>query len=208
MNQYTEEGDAIIYRELKDGETIDEEENIITDLEKIEEQQNLIQIDIENEKQYIFKPCQDKSEYNRTIKLLDTSGMVSLEEATRRSINTVFAQVASEIGGERLSTTAKRIGIESDLAPVISLTLGAGAVTPIELASAYSSFATNGTLAPPYLIEKIEDSKGELIYRHITSQRVSIPDPAAAVAVRKTLDLAAQYGTCLLYTSPSPRDRG
>ena len=79
--------------------------------------------------------------------------------------------------------------------PVISLTLGAGAVTPIELASAYSSFATNGTLAPPYLIEKIEDSKGELIYRHITSQRVSIPDPAAAVAVRKTLELAAQYGT-------------
>ena len=195
MNQYTEDGDAIIYRELKDGETIDEEENIITDLEKIEEQQNLIQIDIENEKQYIFKPCQDKSEYNRTIKLLDTSGMVSLEEATRRSINTVFAQVASEIGGERLSTTAKRIGIESYLDPVISLTLGAGAVTPIELASAYSSFATNGTLAPPYLIEKIEDSKGELIYRHITSQRVSIPDPAAAVAVRKTLELAAQYGT-------------
>ena len=195
LNQYTEEGETIIYRELKDGETIDEEENIIFDLEKIEEQQNLIQIDIENEKQYIFKPCQDKSEYNRSIKLLDTSGMVSLEEATRRSINTVFAQVASEIGGERLSSTAKRIGIESELDPVISLTLGAGAVTPIELASAYSSFATNGTLAPPYLIEKIEDSKGELIYRHITSQRVSIPDPAAAVAVRKTLELAAQYGT-------------
>ena len=61
--------------------------------------------------------------------------------------------------------------------------------------SAYSSFATNGILAPPYLIERIEDSKGELIYRHITSQRVSIPDPAAAVAVRKTLELAAQYGT-------------
>ena len=34
-----------------------------------------------------------------------------------------------------------------------------------------------------------------MIYRHITSQRVSIPDPAAAVAVRKTLELAAQYGT-------------
>jgi len=195
LNQYTEEGEEIVYRELNEGEVIDEEENIITDIEKIEEQGNLIQIDIENEKQYIFKPCQDKSEYNRSIKLLDTSGMVSLEEATRRSINTVFAQVASEIGGERLSSTARRIGIESELDPVISLTLGAGAVTPIELASAYSSFATNGILAPPYLIEKIEDSKGELIYRHITSQRVSIPDPAAAAAVRKTLELAAQYGT-------------
>ncbi len=195
LNQYTEEGEQIIYREQKEGEEINEEDNIITDIEKIEEQGNLIQINTESDKQYIFKPCQDKSEYNRSIRLLSTSGMISLEEATRRSINTVFAQLASEIGGERLSITAKRIGIESELDPVISLTLGAGAVTPIELASAYSSFATNGILAPPYLIEKIEDSKGELIYRHITSQRVSIPDPAAAVAVRKTLELAAQYGT-------------
>ena len=103
----------------------------------IDEQSNLIQIDLEAEKQYIFKPCQDKSEYNRSIKLLDTSGMVSLEEATRRSINTVFAQLASEIGGEKLASTAKRIGIDSELEPVISLTLGAGAVTPIELASAF-----------------------------------------------------------------------
>ncbi len=182
LKQFTEDGEEIIY-------------DATNEKEEFEEQENLIQIDIDSEKQYIFKPCQDKSEYNRSIKLLDTSGMVSLEEATRRSINTVFAQVASEIGGERLSSTAKRIGIESELDPVISLTLGAGAVTPIELASAYSSFATNGTLAPPYLIEKIEDSKGDLIYRHITSQRVSIPDPAAAVAVRKTLELAAQYGT-------------
>ena len=59
--------------------------------------------------------------------------MVSLEEATRRSINTVFAQLASEIGGEKLASTAKRIGIDSELEPVISLTLGAGAVTPLSL---------------------------------------------------------------------------
>ena len=83
----------------------------------------------------------DKSEYNRSVKLLDTSGMISLEEATRRSINTVFAQMASELGGEKLASTANRIGIDSDIDPVISLTLGAGAVTPIEIASAYSSFA-------------------------------------------------------------------
>ncbi len=37
--------------------------------------------------------------------------MISLEEATRRSINTVFAQMASELGGEKLASTAKRIGI-------------------------------------------------------------------------------------------------
>ncbi|MDC3052049.1 penicillin-binding transpeptidase domain-containing protein, partial [Acidimicrobiaceae bacterium] len=194
LNQFDEEGVPIIYSE---NENIEKEENqtVVSDELLIDEQSNLIQIDLEAEKQYIFKPCQDKSEYNRSIKLLDTSGMVSLEEATRRSINTVFAQLASEIGGEKLASTAKRIGIDSELEPVISLTLGAGAVTPIELASAYSSFATNGKLAPPYLIEKIEDSNGQLLYKHIVSTRTSIPDPAAAAAVRKTLEVAAQIGT-------------
>ena len=195
LGQYDEEGNLIIYRELEDGEEITEEQTIIFDLEQIEYQQNLIQIDIDSETQLLFKPCQDKAEYNRSIKLLDTSGMISLEEATRRSINTVFAQLASELGGEKLASTAQRIGIESDLDPVISLTLGAGAVTPIEIASAYSSFATNGILAPTYLIEKITDDKGNILYKHIVSPRVSIPDPGAAAAVRKTLEVAAQYGT-------------
>ena len=121
--------------------------------------------------------------------------MISLEEATRRSINTVFAQMASELGGEKLASTANRIGIDSKIDPVISLTLGAGAVTPIEIASAYSSFATNGLLAPTYLIERIEDSNGQVLYQNIVSQRVSIPDPGAAAAVRKTLEVAAQFGT-------------
>ena len=110
-------------------------------------------------------------------------------------MNTVFAQLASELCGEKLSSTANRIGIESELDPVISLTLGAGAVTPIELASAYSYFANNGYLAPTYLIDKITDSNGQILYQHISSQRVTIPDTGAAEAVRKTLEVAAKYGT-------------
>ncbi|MDB2326474.1 transglycosylase domain-containing protein [Candidatus Actinomarina sp.] len=182
LKQYSEDGNPIIYTEDIDPFLF-------------EEQNNLIQIDLESETQIIYKPCQDKSEYNRSIKLLDTSGMVSLEEATRKSVNTVFAQLASELGGEKLSSTANRIGIDSYLDPVISLTLGAGAVTPVELTSAYSSFANNGYLAPTYLIEKITDSNGQVLYQHITSQRVTIPDPGAAAAVRKTLEVAAQFGT-------------
>ena len=195
LNQIDEDGNPIIYQENIDNVDFPEGTVVITDPELIEQQANTTQIDIESETQYIFKPCTDKSEYNRSIKLLDTSGMISLEEATRRSINTVFAQMASELGGEKLASTANRIGIESKIDPVISLTLGAGAVTPIEIASAYSSFATNGVLAPPYLIERIEDSNGEILYQNIVSQRISIPDPGAAAAVRKTLEVAAQFGT-------------
>ena len=195
LNQFDEDGNAIIYQEDTDGVEFPEDTVVISDIKLIEEQANTTQIDIESETQYLFKPCNDKSDYNRSIKLLDTSGMISLEEATRRSINTVYAQMASELGGEKLASTANRIGISSEIDPVISLTLGAGAVTPIEIASAYSSFATNGVLAPPYLIERIEDAKGEVLYQNIVSQRISIPDPGAAAAVRKTLEVAAQYGT-------------
>ena len=195
LNQIDEDGNAIIYQLDTSGVNFPEGTVVITDPELIEQQANTTQINIEGETQYIFKPCSDKSEYNRSVKLLDTSGMISLEEATRRSINTVFAQMASELGGEKLASTANRIGINSEIEPVISLTLGAGAVTPIEIASAYSSFATNGVLAPTYLIERIEDSNGIILYQNIVSQRVSIPDPGAAAAVRKTLEVAAQYGT-------------
>jgi len=195
LNQIDEDGNAIIYQLDTTGVNFPEGTIVITDPELIKLQANTTQINIEGETQYIFKPCNDKSEYNRSVKLLDTSGMISLEEATRRSINTVFAQMASELGGEKLASTANRIGIDSKIDPVISLTLGAGAVTPIEIASAYSSFATNGVLAPTYLIERIEDSNGGVLYQNIVSQRVSIPDPGAAAAVRKTLEVAAQYGT-------------
>ena len=195
LNQIDEEGNPIIYQENTENVNFPEGTVVISDPELIEQQANTTQIDTESETQYIFKPCSDKSEYNRSIKLLDTSGMISLEEATRRSINTVFAQMASELGGEKLASIANRIGINSEIDPVISLTLGAGAVTPIEIASAYSSFATNGVLAPPYLIERIEDSNGEVLYQNIVSQRISIPDPGAAAAVRKTLEVAAQFGT-------------
>ena len=195
LSQIDEEGNPIVYQENIENVNFPDGTIVITDPELIEQQSNTTQINIESETQYIFKPCSDKSEYNRSVKLLDTSGMISLEEATRRSVNTVFAQMASELGGEKLASTANRIGIDSEIDPVISLTLGAGAVTPIEIASAYSSFATNGVLAPPYLIERIEDSNGEILYQNIVSHRISIPDPGAAAAVRKTLEVAAQFGT-------------
>jgi len=170
-----------------------EEQEITEETEGLVDEE--VKIDPDSESQYIYKPCDSKATYNRSVKLLDDSGMISIEEATRRSVNTVFAQLASELGGEKLASTGNRIGIDSKLDPVISLTLGAGAVTPIELTSAYSSFATNGILAPPYIIDRIEDNEGNILYQHITSPRISIPDPGAAAAVRQTLELAAQAGT-------------
>ena len=95
LGQIDENGNQIIYQENTNGVNFPEGTVVISDTQKIENQNNLIQIDIDSDAQSVYKPCNDKSEYNRSVKLLDTSGMISLEEATRRSINTVFAVYAS-----------------------------------------------------------------------------------------------------------------
>ena len=66
LNQFDEEGIPIIYS-VNENINIEENQSVVTDELLIDEQNNLIQIDLEAEKQYIYKPCQDKSEYNLSL---------------------------------------------------------------------------------------------------------------------------------------------
>ncbi|MDH3730183.1 MAG: transglycosylase domain-containing protein, partial [Acidimicrobiia bacterium] len=65
-------------------------------------------------------------------------GLRSLFEATVNSVNAVYCQVAIATGAENIVEVAHRLGIKSELAVVPSLILGAGAVSPLEMAHAYS----------------------------------------------------------------------
>ena len=116
------------------------------------------------------------------------SGLMKLFQATHNSVNVVFAQLALAVGPAKIVETAHRMGIQSDLEAVPSITLGAGAVSPLEMASAYSNFATNGVWAPSYLIERIETSDGEIVYQHQVEHQQTV-DPAVIAAARKPLTL-------------------
>ena len=109
-------------------------------------------------------------------------GSVTLEEATYRSINTAYAALSLEVGPENILNMARRMGITSpDLQAVPSIILGTGAISPLEMASAYSNFATNGLHADPYLISRIYDASGEMIYEHqIEREQVAAPEIFAA----------------------------
>ena len=110
-----------------------------------------------------------------------------LFDATRRSVNVVYAQVSATVGPEHIIDVARRMGVnKSELPPVYSIVLGAGGATPIEMASAYTNFATNGVWASPYLVERIEDVDGNVIYQHETSH-IQTVDPAIIAAARKPL---------------------
>ncbi len=115
-------------------------------------------------------------------------GLMKLFQATHNSVNVVFAQVALAVGPDKIVDVAHRMGIESELAAVPSITLGAGAVSPLEMASAYSNFATNGVWARSYLIERIEAANGDVIYQHQIEHRQTV-DPAVIAAARKPLTL-------------------
>jgi penicillin-binding protein 1A len=109
-------------------------------------------------------------------------GSVSLDAATYRSINTAYAALSLEVGPENVLEMARRMGITSpDLQAVPSLVLGTGAISPLEMASAYSNFATNGVHADPYLISRIYNSRGELLYEHeVIREQVAAPEIFAA----------------------------
>jgi penicillin-binding protein 1A len=110
-----------------------------------------------------------------------------LADATRRSVNTVYAQVSVAVGPEHIIDVARRMGVnKSELPAVYSIVLGAGGATPIEMASAYTNFATNGVWASPYLIERIEGPDGTVLYQHETSRSQTV-DPAVIAAARRPL---------------------
>jgi membrane peptidoglycan carboxypeptidase len=121
-------------------------------------------------------------------------GGMSLFSGTQNSVNVVYAQVSKEVGPERIIDVAHRMGIQSELPAVYSLVLGAGAVSPLEMASAYSNFATNGLHADAYLIERIENTAGELVYSKDV-ERIQVVDPAIMAAARRPLIQVVAAGT-------------
>ena len=93
-------------------------------------------------------------------------GLVTLQEALKRSINTVAAQVASEIGIDRIVEMGHRLGIRSNLPELPAIALGAAEVNLLELTTAYSVFNNDGALRAPYFITSITNSRGDVLYEH------------------------------------------
>jgi membrane peptidoglycan carboxypeptidase len=124
-----------------------------------------------------------------------SAGVVSLAEATYRSINTVYAQVSQAVGPENIVDVAKRMGVDqSALNPVLSIPLGSSAVTTLEMASAFTNFATDGLHADAHVIERIIDSEGNVVYQHEDSKE-QVSDPAIFAAARQALVVVPISGT-------------
>jgi penicillin-binding protein 1A len=87
-------------------------------------------------------------------------GTMTLLQATAHSVNTIFAQVALRAGLAHVVDVAQRMGIESPLAPVCSLTLGPEGVSPFEMTNAFATLAAHGVRHRPQLLERVTTVPG------------------------------------------------
>lgn len=93
------------------------------------------------------------------------SGTLDLFGATQSSVNTIFAQLVVEVGPERVVDVAHKLGIESPLDPVCSITLGTEEVTPLEMTQAFASLATGGVRHNATPVKEVRTATGEILER-------------------------------------------
>ena len=92
------------------------------------------------------------------------SGSISMRKALTKSKNLVSIRILRAIGTDYAQDYITRFGFSAkDIPPYLSMALGAGSVTPWQMAGAYAVFANGGYRVSPYLIDKITDRNGNLI---------------------------------------------
>ncbi|MGZ5001066.1 MAG: penicillin-binding protein 1A, partial [Methylomonas sp.] len=93
-------------------------------------------------------------------------GPTPLRVALRESINLVSIRLLQEVGMANAIDTAMRFGFSREQLPgTLSLALGSGYATPLKMAEAYAVFANGGFAVKPYLIERIEDRNGTVLFK-------------------------------------------
>lgn len=147
-------------------------------------------------------------------------GPVRLRHALAKSINTVSIRVLHDIGPAQVVDLAHRMGITAALPAELSLALGSGEVTPLELTDAFATLAAGGVAAKPRMVasiegvagapgqpngEKADDQGGEQAGEQVLSPEVayvvtnmmtSVVEEGTATAARRLgLPLAGKTGT-------------
>ncbi len=94
------------------------------------------------------------------------TGFSDLVDGTVWSRNTVYAQLAVQLGPDAVSNTSRELGIQSEIAPVYASVLGTENVTTLDLAAAYATFANRGVQHDPVLVTEIINPDGTTLWTH------------------------------------------
>lgn len=126
-------------------------------------------------------------------------GPMTMRQALARSRNLVTVRVMQAVGPKKAQEWITHFGFDADKhPPYLPMSLGAGAVTPMQLAGAYSVFANGGHRVNPYLITKITDHKGRVLSEFIPPAVDDLPraiDSRNAFIMNSLLQEVTRAGT-------------
>jgi penicillin-binding protein 1A len=125
------------------------------------------------------------------------SGLITVQQATLQSDNTVYAQLTLDVDPENVAEMAHQLGIQSLLEPVPSIGLGSNAISPLDMASAYATLAAGGIYSRPMAIRKVilANGKEDEGAGWGKPARKRVVSDGVAYTVTKILEQNIQYGT-------------
>jgi 1A family penicillin-binding protein len=122
-------------------------------------------------------------------------GDVSLRHALVRSRNIPTVRLASLVGIDDVAHMARSAGVSATMAETPALALGTVAMSPLQLATAYTTFASLGHTAEPRFVLRVEDENGRLLWQPAHAAPRKGMDAAVAYIVTDILRDAVDYGT-------------
>ena len=136
------------------------------------------------------------------------AGPETVAAATIHSDNTVYARLALDVGPDAIVAMAQKLGVQTKLEPTPSLALGTGAVTPLEMASAYATLAAGGVYSRPLAIRRVGFPGGKVDSGWGQPQRERVVPDWVAATVTHVLEENMLHGTGVGAHVPGRVDAG
>lgn len=121
-------------------------------------------------------------------------GQITAKAALIFSRNVPAVRVAMKAGIDNIIDTAHKAGITAELKPLLSLALGAQAIAPFDIATAYATLARGGVYMPSVVIRKITDASGKLLEKNVAVPKSALPEAQVGQLVEVMQDVP-RYGT-------------
>jgi penicillin-binding protein 2D len=122
-------------------------------------------------------------------------GVITMREAFAKSRNIVAVELGQTLGMDSVIATARRMGITSPIAPVPASAIGASTVQPLNMVSAYTTFANLGTPVTPRFIYRVEDASGKVVMSQPVRALAPALDPRVAFVTRDMMRDVVDRGT-------------
>ena len=137
--------------------------------------------------QPIWRPHNDENKF---------FGPVRLRFALAKSLNLASVRLLQAIGVDYALDYIKRFGFDPNTLPhTLSLALGSGVVTPMQMATGYAVFANGGHHITPFFIAKITDQNNKVLYQQQPTNDPQVLTPQNAYLMNNLLQGVIQSGT-------------